>query len=106
MLLRLYPLNGYSMGLGVEEQKKKGFQNTSDVMPLKNLIQPCPANGTGAGIPIAQTVQHDVKRSERQIKRKAHYKNTTTAILSRKNNFIFHLIFLTKSTAVYIPTAA
>lgn len=68
MLLRLYPLNGYSMGLRVEEQKKKGFQNTSNVMPLKNLIQPCPANSAGARIPVTQTVQHDVKRSERQIK--------------------------------------
>lgn len=55
------------MGLGVEEQKKKGFQNPSNVMPLKNLIQPCPTNSAGTRIPITQTVEHDVKRSERQI---------------------------------------
>lgn len=64
MALRLHPLNGDSVGLGMEQEEEEWFEDPGNVMSLKDLIQPSPTNCTGTWIPVAQAVQHYKERSE------------------------------------------
>lgn len=70
MALHLYSLNRDSVSLWVKQKEKKRFQNSGNIMPLKDLTQPSSANCTGTWIPITQTVQHDEKRSVGQSEKK------------------------------------
>lgn len=62
MALSLYPLNGHSVRLGVEQKEEEGLQDASNVMSLKDLIEPSPTDRAGTWIPITQAVKHDEKR--------------------------------------------
>lgn len=54
------------MRLRVKQKEKQRLQDASDVVSLKNLIQPSAANRAGTWIPEAQAVKHDEQRPDGQ----------------------------------------